>query len=573
MTTPMRNHSNKPRSHRGSCSSSCLILWCLQFRTYNPLPRIPTRKNIPHPCCFAIVPLLRMTWFLLLLVWYQHGNASISQITCVDAFAVVQRESTSRIWDTHDKTIQERNNFFPNRSVPIGSKLCHSTSNMDVRKYSSNLSDSEYYSSNHDRIPKNVKLLILPGFGNAMDDYILSATTTTSPTVQPSATSTTTTTSMMKTGSLLQSLLNRGWQYNENVFVLPLQRIEWIKVFVYGLFDPQFVLYSNAPPTNPAFGWYLQRIQTTIQNQMVPTKKKQIDHQRDNRNINLTTTNNPNTTTSAARTEETTEIPTQIILIGHSAGGWLGRAAIAYVLQQQERLSSSSSAAAAFVIAGMVTLGTPNLPPPITEMDMTRGALRFTHAQYPGAYQHYDDYQQHDIPTDAKLSLVSESQPIHSDTAATTTTANEISRNSTTTTASKETPSLSNDTTGTTRSPLNQTTVKKRIFYITVCGNAVQGMKLDPPATTGTSTAATDFAYNSYQVVCGNGTEIGDGVVPICAAHLHNADVQITLPNAYHSMNVPDQWYGSDTVIDTWYHPMMEEINQMHVVNNSINCQ
>ena len=43
------------------------------------------------------------------------------------------------------------------------------------------------------------------------------------------------------------------------------------------------------------------------------------------------------------------------------------------------------------------------------------------------------------------------------------------------------------------------------------------------------------------------------------AAHLDDA-IQIDLDGIFHSINAPDQWYGSDAVIDSWHDTLLEEI-------------
>jgi hypothetical protein len=43
------------------------------------------------------------------------------------------------------------------------------------------------------------------------------------------------------------------------------------------------------------------------------------------------------------------------------------------------------------------------------------------------------------------------------------------------------------------------------------------------------------------------------------AAHLDNA-IQINLDGIFHSINAPNQWYGSDAVIDSWHDTLLEEI-------------
>ena len=60
------------------------------------------------------------------------------------------------------------------------------------------------------------------------------------------------------------------------------------------------------------------------------------------------------------------------------------------------------------------------------------------------------------------------------------------------------------------------------VFYVTVVGNAIAGkeerriLPFQPRTIDG-------FAYTSYEVVCGNGNTVGDGVVPIDSAHLDDA--------------------------------------------------
>lgn len=293
------------------------------------------------------------------------------------------------------------------------------------------------------KILDNVKILILPGFGNEMSDYFLS---------------------QFPDGSLVQSLQQRGWK-EDAIRVLPLpKRSDWLQVFWKGALDPQFWA-GQAPPTRPAFAWYLQRIADTIEEMRLCEEDDEMK-----------------STTSP-----------QIILIGHSAGGWLARAALGY-LSQSSGEDESSPAIPLDCILGLVTLGTPHLPPPPQIMDMTRGALRITHEEFPGAY--------HQSPTNASDSL----------------------------------------------------------FYLTVMGDAIQGVQ-QVRRNPWEPTVVSGFAYNSYEAVCGKGCVTGDGVVPLESGHLDQAK-QLTLPGTFHSINRPDQWYGSDNVIDSWHDVMLQLARQ-----------
>lgn len=291
-------------------------------------------------------------------------------------------------------------------------------------------------------VPENVKVLILPGFGNDSIDYTIDR-------------------------SLVSSLEERGWK-KEQIRVLPVERFDWLQVFLRGLLDWKFWV-ASAAPTRPAFRWYLDRIAQEI---------------------------------AELKDDE------KIILLGHSAGGWLGRAAVGFGSEDED-----ASVVDLTKVVGIVTLGAPNLPPPEGVMDMTRGALRITNERFPGAYH---------------------------------------------------APS---------------------IFYITALGLAVKG---EPQAkkTPMEPTTLKGFAFNSYAAVCGDGTTIGDGVVPQCSGHLEDAIqvcqiwflgcpaaliilmpfifqiLKLDLDGVLHSINARDNWYGASRVLDTWHAPMLQELSK-----------
>jgi pimeloyl-ACP methyl ester carboxylesterase len=305
--------------------------------------------------------------------------------------------------------------------------------------------------SNTTTPPSNIKILILPGFGNDAMDYMLE---------------------QAPIGSLVRSLQTRGWK---NVTVLPIRRIDWIQVFWNGIFDIQF-WQNRVTAIRPAFQWYLQRVVDTIQQLLVDTHED----------------------------EEATD-DTRIILVCHSAGGWLARAALGYYGSRNSTspettttlyTTSTDKRIDLSRICGLVTLGAPHDPPPPTVMDMTRGALRDTAQRFPGAF-HNDQF-----------------------------------------------------------------------FYMTVIGDAVRGIPRNKNKNNNPfePTTVTGFAYDSYKVVCGEGETNGDGVVPIQSAHLDGA-VQLNLPGIFHSINVPEQWYGSDTVIDQWHDEMMQQIRKREKYN------
>lgn len=287
-------------------------------------------------------------------------------------------------------------------------------------------------------IPSNLKLLILPGFGNDAVDYLMN-------------------------GSLVDSLQEQGWP-QERIDVLRVARPDWLQVFWRGALDLKFWT-GNADPTRAAFRWYLERISTQIQELCQD------------------------------------DADCRVVLVGHSAGGWLGRAALGFGSRTARDDDADSEPLGPAInldrVVGLVSLGAPHLPPPPAVMDMTRGALRITNEEFPGAYHKSND----------------------------------------------------------------------DIFYVTAIGLSIQGEEqqrtslLEPTSVKG-------FAYNSYEAVCGNGTAIGDGVVPYSAAHLDGA-VQLDLMGVLHSINAPDNWYGSSQVIERWHGPMLQELKVSKKLTNS----
>jgi hypothetical protein len=341
--------------------------------------------------------------------------------------------------------------------------------------------------------------LILPGFGKGEVDYTVP-------------------------GSLVSTLSSRydlhpGVIDPGHIHVLPLQRSDWLNVFTKGMFDPQF-WKGDMPPTNPSFAWYLEKVYQEV-NHIVSTQVRQSGYKEEN---------------------------VKVVLLGHSAGGWLARAAVGYGLEQCSDACGAGSNVeeehahapvhcgstwknmfqwakrewdlslrkapfrrddkvkqeevrkqrlALKHITGIVTLGTPHAPPPQDALDITRGALRITHDTFPGAFHHPD------------------------------------------------------------------------IFYITVAGAGLPGVEaeqldlmLDP------SKNARGFAYHSYLLVSGNGTDCGDGVVPTEFAHLQDSNaIEIELNGVtHHSLTCPNSWYGAEGVIDQWLEPVIDVL-QCHYLS------
>ncbi|GMI09627.1 hypothetical protein TrVE_jg9694 [Triparma verrucosa] len=165
-------------------------------------------------------------------------------------------------------------------------------------------------------LPSLPPVVILPGFGNADIDYV-------TPLNQPSS------------SGLVSALERRGFG---SVTVLELKRWEWIKVGA-GLVDPKF-WSGDQLPTGIAYGWYVKRARETI----------------------LESSKNAG--------------GEKVIVIAHSAGGWLARS----TLGDGTDWDSSS-------VQSLVTLGAPHYPPPEGSPPCaTRGALKHVSENLPGAF-------------------------------------------------------------------------------------------------------------------------------------------------------------------------------------------
>jgi pimeloyl-ACP methyl ester carboxylesterase len=83
------------------------------------------------------------------------------------------------------------------------------------------------------------------------------------------------------------------------------------------------------------------------------------------------------------------------------------------------------------------------------------------------------------------------------------------------------------------------------VRYVCVAGRAVYGRK-------GFGGKKGQWlAHSSYELTGGTGETWGDGITPIAAAHLENAE-NITLDSVWHSPRSPGLWYGTPDVIAQW---------------------
>jgi hypothetical protein len=177
--------------------------------------------------------------------------------------------------------------------------------------------------------PEHRNALILPGFGNDASDY-------TTPFGQPSAC------------GLVAALRRRGFRAR----VAPIYQKDWLRVASGALREPRATATGTTRADGAAYGWYITAARAALlaDEDDSSTSKEELNAEPSSERGG----DSGSGATVAART----------IVIGHSAGGWLARAAVC--------LDDTSRARCAAV----VSLGAPHAPPEPGVFDATRGATR-----------------------------------------------------------------------------------------------------------------------------------------------------------------------------------------------------
>ena len=166
---------------------------------------------------------------------------------------------------------------------------------------------------------EDAPVIIVPGFGNSDVDYVR-------PLGQP------------EEKGLVSVLGRRGFS---DVRTLPVARAEWARV-IFGLLAA-IVWRPWATPDGPAYSWFVGRLRALIEEAHAQSGGKKV------------------------------------LLVAHSAGGWLARAALADGEWGDGRRAPE-------LVSALVTLGTPHFPPPDGVPDMTQGVLKSVNDNYPGAF-------------------------------------------------------------------------------------------------------------------------------------------------------------------------------------------
>jgi len=291
-------------------------------------------------------------------------------------------------------------------------------------------------------------VVICPGFGNDSIDYD-------TPLEQPSEVG-------------LKSVLSRRGFNLEQIYTVPVARTDWIRV-AGGLLDiPDFYL-GKSKPSGLGYGWYVQRLKETVD--------LAYEQQEGNKE--------------------------KVLLIGHSAGGWLARAAMSN--GEWSSADEENNVRTSDRVRCLVTMGAIHKVPEEESTCVTRGALKYTDENYPGAFLKDEGIGYVSIGGAAIVGDESKEKP------------------------KEEQPSDADD------------------LY------KVRG-----------ESNSNRVAFTSYKSVAGKGDLIGDGVVPLEWTQLEGSK-QIVLPDVLHSINeagttLPtDRWYGSEKIIDQWLPTVMEE--------------
>lgn len=182
---------------------------------------------------------------------------------------------------------------------------------------------------------EHTHILICPGFATEASDY-------------------------KQAGSLVSSLISHGGWNKNNIHVLPVKRSKWITPIAKGILDSDYIGAlaglpdRKCPPDRPPYRWYIQLISKEV---------SKIDRK--------------------VKAQYGKDAKAKIIVMGHSAGGWLARASIGYGNEQN---GSSDISIDIDNILGIISLGTPNVEPPLGQADITGGALRVTNEKFPATY-------------------------------------------------------------------------------------------------------------------------------------------------------------------------------------------
>mmetsp|Transcript_63890 Transcript_63890/g.71522 ORF Transcript_63890/g.71522 Transcript_63890/m.71522 type:complete len:455 (-) Transcript_63890:101-1465(-) len=325
----------------------------------------------------------------------------------------------------------------------------------------------------------------------------------------------------------LQSVLARRGFAATQIYTVPIKRQDWLRVAT-GLLDIPDFYVGRAKPTGLGYGWYVKRLKETV---------------------------------DRAYTESGGE---KVLVIGHSAGGWLARAAMAdgiwsesteaeaeTAAENDENKDEAAGTSSSTVVVRtserircLATIGSIHAVPDQEATCVTRGALKYTDENYPGAYLKQEGIGYVSI---GGAAIVGDNEK-----------------------KKKKDNTNGNDTNNKTVDPEKEKKEQEedeqqQLFLLSTNGSSSE---VDDFYATRGEGSANRVAYTSYKAVSGNGNLLGDGVVPLQWTQLAGAK-QLTLDNVLHSINEAgttfptDRWYGSEAVIDRWLPTVLEECGNL----------
>jgi len=174
-------------------------------------------------------------------------------------------------------------------------------------------------------------VVICPGFGTCSKDYETDSNDSKS----------------SKALGLKSVLEQRGFD-PDTITTVPVERSDWIRV-AGGLLDVGFYSH-NAKPTGVAYGWYIDRLKQAVNDAYERSGGEKV------------------------------------ILMAHSAGGWLARAAMADGSWSTNEEDGSVVVKTNERVRCLVTLGSVHKAPEREETCVTRGCLKYTDKHYPGSF-------------------------------------------------------------------------------------------------------------------------------------------------------------------------------------------
>lgn len=96
-----------------------------------------------------------------------------------------------------------------------------------------------------------------------------------------------------------------------------------------------------------------------------------------------------------------------------------------------------------------------------------------------------------------------------------------------------------------------------QIRYRSVAGESVYGRRIGNPEEM--------LAFRSYELTCGRGDVIGDGIIPTTSCYLHGAENLVLRGVRHAPYNAPRRWYGAPHIVRIWFgDPVTGEITWDH---------